>query len=79
MARGDLGAGLLAHQIGEPARQLALVGLGKGAEQHVGNDQAEHVVAEEFQPLIAAGAVARPLSAEIWVSAQSSSAPSLKR
>ena len=54
----DVGAGFLAHQIGEPARQFALVGLGKGAKQHVGDDKPEHVVAEEFEPLIAAGAVA---------------------
>ena len=53
-----LRAGLLAHQIGEPARQLALVGAWEGAVEHVGDDQAEHVVAEEFQALIAVGAVA---------------------
>src|SRR5580700_5198823 len=58
---GDLGAGLLAHQIGEPARQLAFVGFGEGAEQHVGNHQAEHMIAEELEPLIGAGAVARAL------------------
>ena len=34
--------------------------LRKGAEQHVGDDEAEHMVAEEFEPLIAAGAIARP-------------------
>ena len=61
MHAGDLGAGFLAHQIGEPARQLAFVGFGIGAVQHVGNHQAEHVVAEEFEALIAAGAVARAL------------------
>ncbi len=54
-----VGAGLLAHQVGEPARHLALVRLRKRAEQHVGDDQPEHVVAEKFEPLIAAGAVAR--------------------
>ena len=53
------GACLLAHQIGEPARQFAFVGLGEGAKQHVGDDEAEHMVAEKLQPLIAAGAVAR--------------------
>ena len=52
-------AGLLAHEIGEPARHFAFVGLRKGAKQHVGHDQAEHMVAEKFEPLIAAGAVAR--------------------
>ena len=57
----DLGAGFLAHQIGEPARQLAFVGFRKGAEQHVGNDQTEHMIAEKLQALIAAGAIARAL------------------
>ena len=57
----DLGAGLLAHQIGQAARQLALVGLRKSAKQHVGNDEAEHVIAKELEPLVAAGAVARAL------------------
>ena len=51
-----VGAGLAPHQIGEPARQLALVRLGKGAKQHVGDGEAEHVVAEEFEALIAAAA-----------------------
>ena len=55
-----LGAGFLAHQIGQPARQFAFVRLGKGAIEHVGNHQAENVVAEEFQPLIAAAAILRP-------------------
>src|SRR5580704_10962287 len=32
----DIGAALLAHEVGEPFRQLALVGVGKGAVQHVG-------------------------------------------
>jgi len=53
---GNLGAGLAAYQVGEPARQLALVRLGEGTKQHVGDDEAEDVVAEEFQPLIAADA-----------------------
>ena len=52
----DLGAGLLAHEIGEAARQLAFVGLRKGAEQHVGDDEAEDVVAEEFETLVAVDA-----------------------
>src|SRR5262249_46878186 len=55
----DVRAGLLANQVGETARQLALVRLGEGAKQHVGDHQAEHVIAEEFQALIAAAA-ARP-------------------
>ena len=56
---GNVGTRLLAHQVGKAARHLALVGLGKGAEQHVGDDQTQHVVAEEFQALVGAGAVAR--------------------
>ena len=56
-ARADIGAGFLAHQIGEPARQLAFVRLREGAIEHVGNHQAQHMIAEEFQPLIAVGAV----------------------
>ena len=55
----DLGAGFLAHQIGKPSRQLALVSLRIGPVQHVGYDKAEHVIAEKFEPLIAAGAIAR--------------------
>ena len=54
-----LGARFLAHEIGEAARHFAFVGLRKGAKQHVGHDEAEHMIAEEFEPLIAAGAVAR--------------------
>ena len=57
----DLRAGFLAHQIGEPARQLALVGPRVGAKQHVGNHQAEHVIAEKLHALIGVGAVARAL------------------
>src|SRR5580704_10674683 len=56
-----VGARFLAYQIGQPARQFTLVGFREGAKQHVGNYQAEHVVAEEFQPLVAAGAVATAL------------------
>ena len=59
---GDVGAGFLAHQIGEPARQFAFVGLGEGAVEHVGDDQPEHVVAEKFQPLVACGAIVRAAS-----------------
>ena len=52
----DVGAGLPPHQVGKPARQLAFIRLGIGAEQHVGDRQAQHMVAEKFQPLIAAAA-----------------------
>ena len=53
-----VGASLLAHQIGQPSRQLPFVGTRKGAKEHVGNDKAEHVIAKELEPLIAAGSVA---------------------
>src|SRR6185369_7615091 len=54
----DVGAAFLAHEIGEPFRQFALVGPRIGPIQHIGDDQPEHVIAEEFQPLIAVGAMA---------------------
>ena len=72
-AARHLGTGFLAHEIGESARQLALVGLGEGAEQHVGDDEAEHVIAEEFEALIAVPTGSCRLSAEMWVRALSSS------
>jgi len=40
------------------AATIPLVGARKGAKQHVGDYEAEHVVAEKFEPLIAAGAIA---------------------
>ena len=49
-------AGLAPHQVGEPARQLALVAARKGAVEHVRDREPEHVVAEKFEPLIAAAA-----------------------
>src|SRR5438445_2263728 len=52
----DIGAAFLAHEIGETLGQFALVGPRIGAIQHVGDDQPKHVIAEEFQPLIAVGA-----------------------
>ena len=52
----DIGAGLAPHQVGKPPRQLALVALRKGAIEHVGDDETEHMVAEKFQPLVAAAA-----------------------
>src|SRR5882757_1252359 len=56
---GDVDAALAAHQVGQPLRQLAFVGLGKGAIEHVGNHQAEHVIAEKFEALVAIAAAAR--------------------
>src|SRR4029079_6334488 len=57
----DIGATLLAHAIGEPFGQFALVGVRKRAIQHVGHDQPEHMIAEEFKALVTLGAIARGL------------------
>src|SRR5882724_2804076 len=57
----DVGAALLAHEIGKTFRQFALVGVRERAIQHVGHDQPEHMVAEKFEALVALGAVARRL------------------
>src|ERR1043166_9474889 len=54
----DIGAGLLAHERGEAPRQLAFGCRREGAEQHVGNNEAEHMIAKKLEPLIAAAAVA---------------------
>ncbi len=56
---GDLGAGLAAHEPRQAARQLALRALGKALDQHVGDDEAEHPVAEELEPLIGLRLLAR--------------------
>src|ERR1700687_1347364 len=53
-----VGATLLAHEVGEPLRQFAFVGVREGAVQHVGHDQPEDVVAEEFETLITVTALA---------------------
>src|ERR1700728_4560490 len=55
----DFSARLLAHEIGEPARKLALVRARESTKEHVENDKAEHVIAEELEPLVACRAVAR--------------------
>src|SRR5882762_2753417 len=55
----NLCAAFLAHEIGEPLRHLALVRARKGPVEHVGHDQPQHVIAEEFQALIALAALAR--------------------
>ena len=60
-----VGAGFAPHQVGEPARQLAFVALGEGAKQHFRDDQAENVVAEKLEPLIAAGAAAAGQSRDV--------------
>ena len=46
------GAGLLAHELGEAAGQVALPGVWIGAEEHVGGGKSQHPVAEKLQPLI---------------------------
>src|SRR5262245_55892622 len=57
----DIGAGFLAHQVGEPTGQLAFVRARKVTEQHVRDDQPQHVVTQEFKPLVARpAALARP-------------------
>ena len=43
---------LAAHQAMENAREFALGRIGKARDQHVGNDEAEHAVTEEFQALV---------------------------
>ena len=50
--RGDLGAGLLAHQRVQPRGELALLGLRILADQRLGDHQPQHPVAEELQPLV---------------------------
>ena len=54
---GDRGAGLAAHQLGEPHRQFAFARLREALVEHIGDDDAEHAVAEELEPLIGLGAV----------------------
>src|SRR6202035_2507408 len=54
----DIRAALLAHEIGEPLRQFAFIGVREGAIQHVGHDQPEHMVAEKFHALVAVTALA---------------------
>ena len=56
---GDRGAGFAAHELGEPHRELALARLRKGLVEMVGDDHAEHPVAQEFETLIGLDAAAR--------------------
>src|SRR6478609_9595405 len=53
----DFGACLLAHKISKPARELAFICLWKSAVEHVGDDEPQHMIAKEFQPLVAGGAI----------------------
>src|SRR5690606_24797492 len=50
---GDFGAALIADKAGQPPRQFSLAGPGECNGQHVGDDEAEDAVAEEFEALIA--------------------------
>ena len=47
----DVGQGPAAHQDGKAFRQRPLLLIRKILEQHMGDNQAEHPVAEEFEPL----------------------------
>ena len=55
-ARGDgnAGEGVLAGQHGQAHGERAFVLLGIGRVEQLGDHQAEHAIAEEFQPFIAA-------------------------
>ena len=48
----DLGAGLGAHEMIEPAGKLSLARIGEMVGEQFGNGEAEHAVAEELEPLI---------------------------
>ena len=48
----DLGAALARHQGVQPARQFALWLIREELEQPVGDGEAEHTIAEEFEPLV---------------------------
>ena len=88
----DRRAGLAPHQLGEPHRQFALGRLRIGLVEHFGDDDAEHAVAEELEPLIGMPAPARArrrrgdmgqrarqqgrVSANVWPSRASSAARS---
>ena len=49
---GNRRAGLVADQRGQPAGQFALRRGRKKVDQHLGDDQPQHAVAEKFEPLI---------------------------
>ena len=59
----DVGAGFLAHQIGQPTRQFAFLGVGKLRAQHVRHCETQHAVAEKLQPLIGFARAAAPVLA----------------
>jgi hypothetical protein len=47
-----LGQGLAPHELGVAPRQRPLVLVGEAPPQELGDDQAEHAVAEELKPLV---------------------------
>ncbi len=51
---GDPRQRVAAHQMGKPPRERPLLLMLEAAPQEIGDDQAEHPVAEEFEPFIAA-------------------------
>ena len=46
---------VFAHEVGAHAGQVAFVGAGEALEQQAGNRQAEHRIAEEFEPFVVVG------------------------
>ena len=48
----DLGAGLGAHQVIEPAREIPFMDVEKAVGEELGDGEPEHAVAQEFEPLI---------------------------
>ncbi len=50
------GAGLVADQRRQAAGQFAFGGIRKPVDQHLGDDQPEHPVAEKFEPLVGGAA-----------------------
>ena len=51
----DLVQAVLAHEVGAHAGEIALVGPGEALEQQARDGEAEHRVAEEFEPLVVVG------------------------
>ena len=57
LERGPVQA-VLAHQMGADAGEVALVGAAEAVEEEARDDQAQHRVAEELEPLVVVGAEA---------------------
>ena len=57
LERGAVQA-VLADEVGAHARQVAFVGVAEAIEQQARDDEAEHGVAEKFEPLVVVGAEA---------------------